>query len=111
MPKTDNDIIKQLENEITMFLEGDFPMEEGIEQKPIFEERLKDLVRGFGEFEELGGALTYIRNGFSSWYTCILYPGMEPTNNLGEQATREHVILKKMIGCFRSEGGAKNYQY
>ena len=53
MPKTDKDIIKQLENKITMFLEGDFPMEERIDQKPIFEERLKDLVWGFGEFEEL----------------------------------------------------------
>ena len=55
--------------------------------------------------------MTYIRNGVSSWYTCILYTGMEPTNNLGEQAMREHVILRKIIGCFRSEGGAENYQY
>ena len=45
------------------------------------------------------------------WYTCMLYPGMEPTNNLGEQAIREHIILRKIIGCFRSENGAENYQY
>jgi len=42
---------------------------------------------------------------------CILHPGMEPTNNLGEQAIREHVILRKIMGCFRSENGAGNYQY
>jgi transposase len=41
----------------------------------------------------------------------MLYPGMEPTNNLGEQAMREHVIIRKIIGCFRSENGAENYQY
>ena len=41
----------------------------------------------------------------------MLYPVMEPTNNLGEQAIREHVILRKIIGCFRSENGAENYQY
>ena len=97
--------------ELKVFLEGDPPMEERIEQKLIFERRLEDLVDRFGEFEELEKPLTYIRNGFSSWYTCILYPGMEPTNNLGEQAMREHVILRKIIGCFRSEGGAENYQY
>lgn len=55
--------------------------------------------------------LTYIKNGFESWYTCLLYSGMEPTNNLGEQAMREHVITRKIIGCFRSENGAENYQY
>ena len=36
---------------------------------------------------------------------------MEPTNNLAEQAIREHVIIRKIIGCFRSDKGAKNYQY
>ena len=36
---------------------------------------------------------------------------MEPTNNLGEQAMREHVIMRKIIGTFRSENGAENYQY
>jgi hypothetical protein len=36
---------------------------------------------------------------------------MEPTNNLGEQAMREHVIMRRIIGCFRSENGAANYQY
>jgi transposase len=32
-------------------------------------------------------------------------------NNLGEQAMREQVIMRKIIGCFRSEKGAENYQY
>jgi transposase len=36
---------------------------------------------------------------------------MEPTNNLGEQAMREHVVMRKIIGCFRSENGSQNYQY
>jgi hypothetical protein len=37
--------------------------------------------------------------------------GMEPTNNLEEQAMREHVIMRKIIGTFRSENGSANYQY
>src|SRR3972149_6921879 len=53
----------------------------------------------------------FIKNGCGCWYTCLLYPGMEPTNNLAEQAIREHVIMRKIIGCFRSVKGAENYQY
>jgi hypothetical protein len=36
---------------------------------------------------------------------------MHPTNNLAEQAIREHVIVRKIIGTFRSEKGSENYQY
>jgi hypothetical protein len=41
----------------------------------------------------------------------MLYPGMELTNNLGEQAMREYIILRKIIGCFRLESEVGNYQY
>ena len=86
-------------------------MEERVSQKAIFEKKLEDIVDKFDGFDELKKPLTYIKNGLGCWYTCMLYPGMEPTNNLGEQAIREHVILRKIIGCFRSENGAENYQY
>lgn len=41
----------------------------------------------------------------------LRYPGMEPTNNLGEQAMREQVIIRKIIGCFRSEKRKVYYPY
>lgn len=87
------------------------PMVEREQQKAVFEAEMKDLVRRYQNLEELHGPITYIKNGLGSWYTCLLYPGMEPTNNLGEQAMREHVIMRKIIGCFRSNNGAENYQY
>lgn len=93
------------------FLDRDPSMEERIQKKSTFEKELEDIVAKYGDFKELEKPLTYIKNGFGCWYTCLLYPGMEPTNNLGEQAMREHVILRKIIGCFRSENGAENYQY
>ena len=93
------------------FLDGDPAMEERIRKKVIFEKELEKIVAKYSECKEIKKPLTYIRNGFGCWFTCLLYPGMEPTNNLGEQAMREHVILRKIIGCFRSENGAKNYQY
>ena len=93
------------------FLDRDHSIEERRENKAVFEKELEDIVTKYSEFKELKKPLTYIKNGFGNWYTCMLYPGMEPTNNLGEQAMREHVIIRKIIGCFRSENGAENYQY
>jgi len=69
------------------------------------------LTEQFSKFNELKQPVTYIRNGLGNWYTCLLYPGMEPTNNLSEQVIREHVLMRKIIGTFRSEVGAEYYQY
>lgn len=93
------------------FLDKDPPMDERKQQKQIFEKELRDLAERYSAFPELKKPLTYLKNGFGCWYTCLLYPGMGATNNLAEQAIREHVIMRKIIGCFRSENGAANYQY
>ena len=53
----------------------------------------------------------HIQNGVGSWFTCPLYPCLEPSNNLAEQTIREHVVIRKIIGTFRSESGSQNYQY
>lgn len=98
-------------DDLRKFLDEDHSMEERVFQKAIFEKNLEDIVHKFAGFDELKKPVTYIKNGLDRWYTCMLYPGMEPTNNLGEQAMREHVILRKIIGCFRSENGAEKYQY
>lgn len=93
------------------FLDRNPSIEERREKKIIFEKELEAVAAKYSEFKELEKPLTYLKNGFGCWYTCMLFPGMEPTNNLGEQAMREHVIMRKIIGCFRSENGAENYQY
>jgi hypothetical protein len=36
-----------------------------------------------------------ISNGFDYWFTFVIHPGVEPTNNRAERALREHVILRK----------------
>lgn len=93
------------------FLDKDPSMQERKRQKVIFNKKMEELVSRYSKFKELEKALTYIKNGLGCWYTCLLYPRMEPTNNLGEQAIREHVIIRKIIGTFRSENGSENYQY
>jgi transposase len=46
-----------------------------------------------------------ISNGFEFWFTFILHPGVEPTNNRAERALREHVVLRKIVGTLRNGKG------
>jgi transposase len=93
------------------FLGKDPPMSERRRQKGIWEKELAGIVEKYDGSLHTRPLVTYLKNGLGCWYTCLLYPGMEPTNNLGEQAIREHVIMRKIIGTFRSIKGSENYQY
>lgn len=97
--------------ELKEFMDKDPPMPERKQQKLIFDKKMEELAARYSKFKRLKKPVTYIKNGLGRWYTCLLYPGMESTNNLGEQAIREHVIMRKIIGTFRSENGSENYQY
>ena len=79
--------------------------------KVSFDRRMRELVDKYDPYGQLHKPVEYIRNGLGNWFTCLMYPGMEPTNNLAEQAIREHVVIRKIIGTFRSEQGSQNYQY
>ena len=79
--------------------------------KAEFDQRMDDLVKQYDFHQDPHKPVEYIQNGLGSWFTCLLYPGMEPTNSLAEQAIREHVVIRKSIGTFRSESGSQNYQY
>jgi len=46
-----------------------------------------------------------INNGFDYWFTFVLNPGVEPTNNIAERALREHVVQRKIIGTLRNRKG------
>ena len=93
------------------FIDSNASMEERKRKKKIWDNEMEYLVKRYESDKKLHEPLTYIRNGLGKWYTCLLYPGMEPTNNLGEQAIRESVIVRKIIGTFRSETGSEYYQY
>ncbi|QRF75979.1 Transposase [Thermoplasmatales archaeon] len=86
-------------------------MDERRKKKEAFDGKMKELVELYNSYSDLHKPVEYIRNGLGSWFTCLLYNGMEPTNNLAEQAIREHVVIRKIIGTFRSESGSRNYQY
>ena len=47
-----------------------------------------------------------IENGAGHWFTAVLHPEVELTNNVAERALREPVIQRKISGSLRSEDGA-----
>ncbi|MDY6986295.1 MAG: transposase [Candidatus Thermoplasmatota archaeon] len=89
----------------------DLSTEEREQIKTRLDREMEELVKKHEGCRGIEKPITYIKNGLGRWYTCLLHPGIEPTNNLAEQAIREHVIMKKIIGTFRSENGSVNYQY
>ena len=72
--------------------------------------RLKKIVKYYSKYAEILPVMKYIDNNIGNWFTCIKVEGVEPTNNFAEQAIRETVVVRKIIGAFRSETGKHNYE-
>jgi hypothetical protein len=84
---------------------------ERLASKDRLEARPRDIITGHDTEDnpELRKPVTYLHNGIGDWFTCLAHPGMPATNNLAEQAVREHVVQRKIIGAFRSERGPRSY--
>ena len=102
--------VNALYGELKRALESDEEAER-LASKDRLEARLRDIITGHDadDSPELKKPVTYLRNGIGDWFTCLAHPGMPATNNLAEQAIREHVVQRKIIGAFRSERGPKSY--
>lgn len=48
-----------------------------------------------------------IENGIDYWFTCVMFLFVEPTNNFAEQALRELIVQRKIMGGLRVEKGAQ----
>ena len=51
-----------------------------------------------------------IQNGMDYWFTCVEHLEVEPTNNYAEQALRELIVQRKIMGGLRSEKGAETLE-
>lgn len=67
---------------------------------------MKLLVSIYSSYRHLGEIITKIKNGLPYWFTRILHPQIEPTNNNAEQPLREIKVIQKIIGTLRNEDGA-----
>ena len=53
---------------------------------------------------------TKIENGEDKWFMCMLHPELPMDNNEAERSLRPFVLIRKIIGCLRSNIGMKNYE-
>jgi len=71
---------------------------------------LHKIVSYYSKYEECEGVVKYVDFHLGSWFNCVKFAGVQPTNNYAEQAIRETVLVRKIIGAFRSEKGTKTYE-
>lgn len=64
------------------------------------------LIEIYSSYRHLSKVVTTIKNGLKFWFTRILHPRIEPTNNNAERPLREPVVMKKIMGTLRNEDGA-----
>jgi len=105
-----NNALHRLYEKLTTFLSKDRTHEE---RKKLWYEARATLRRWLEReynAKEIKDFIGKIRNGFDHWFTFILHPGVEPTNNRAERALREHVVQRKIFGTLRNEKGARIYE-
>ena len=66
------------------FLDKNPPMSKRKRQKRLWEKELAEIVENYTGALHTRPMVTFLKNGLGCWYTCLSYPGMEPTNNPGE---------------------------
>lgn len=71
---------------------------------------LRRWLRRHYQSKEIRAFIEKVQNGFDYWFTFILHPDVEPTNNRAERALREHVVQRKIFGTLRNEKGARIYE-
>jgi len=71
---------------------------------PITLKENKEWARIYS-IEEFQKLIRKIDNGFEYSFTFIINPGVEPTINKAERALRHHVVLRKILGTLRNDGG------
>ena len=81
------------------------PLYQRTKLKEKCEKELRRWLDVTKPYKELRTVRTKIENGFEHWFTCILHPEVEPTNNRAERMLREEVVLRKITGTLRNEKG------
>lgn len=64
---------------------------------------LEDIAGTACESEEVQRLLTKIGGGLGHWLVFVIDPNVKATNNTAENALREPVVLRKIIGTIRNE--------
>ena len=80
-------------------------------RKKKYEQLIRELdrwVRVYRSRPTMRQLITKVENGREFWFTCVLHPEIEPTNNSVERGLRKFVVMEKIMGCLRSEQGKRD---
>ena len=102
--------LKELYGSLTNALENDPPPEVRINLWHSAREALLCWIEQEYFEVKVKKFIGKISNGFDYWFTFIINPGVEPTNNRAERALRPHVVLRKMLGTLRNEKGTSIHE-
>ena len=105
-----HDKLSALFDEIKTFNDKDQTTEQRARKYETMTAELTKITRYYARYDDCKAVVKYIDFHIESWFTCIKFDNAQPTNNLAEQAIRETVIVRKIIGAFRSEKGPQNYE-
>ena len=97
--------LKELYEILTNALESDPPPEVRKYLCHLAREALRNWTQKEYSVEKVRKFIGKINNGFDYWFTFVINPGVEPTNNRAERALRPHVVLRKILGTLRNEKG------
>ena len=102
--------LKELYEILTKALENDPPPKVRKRLWQLAREALKHWTLKEYSIEKVRKFIGKINNGFDYWFTFIINPGTEPTNNRAERALRPHVVLRKILGTLRNDKGTSIHE-
>jgi len=102
--------IKELYEILTEALENDPPPKVRKRLWQLAREALKHWTLKEYSIENVRKLIRKINNGLDYWFTFVINPGVEPTNNRAERALRPHVVLRKILGTLRNDKGTSIHE-
>ena len=105
-----HNMLKELYEILTEALENDPPPKVRKNLWKLARKVLRQCIRKVYSIEKVRKFIGKIKNGFDYWFTFIINPGVEPTNNRAERALRPHVVLRKILGTLRNDKGTSIHE-
>ncbi len=97
--------LKQMFVGLQSWLETDPSPRERAQMHRSCQNGLRSLVERSVTTESVVTLLGKIEGGIDHWLTFVGEPAVSPTNNTAENALREPVVLRKIIGTLRNDRG------
>jgi len=102
--------LKELYEILTTALENDPPPKVRKTLWKLAREALRHWIKKEYSIEKVQKFIGKISNGFNYWFTFVINPGVEPTNNRAERALRPNVVLRKILGTLRNYRGTSIHE-